>query len=60
MKILLNWDTYNEKLLPSIESFFSELNNEGITDKDYRRAQRVWNKFKINNLGEYQHLYNII
>ena len=36
------------------------MNNEGITDKDYRHAKKVWNKFKINNLGEYQVLYNII
>ena len=39
--------------------FFSESNNEEITDVEITDAQREWNKFNINNLGEYQHLYNI-
>ena len=47
-----------EKLFPSVKSFFSELNNEGITNKDDRWAQKVWNKFRIHNLGE--HFYNIM
>ena len=28
-------------LLPDNESFYSELNKEGITDKDYAHAQKV-------------------
>ena len=28
-----------------------------MTDEDYAHAQKVWDTFKINNLGEYHNLY---
>lgn len=31
--------------LPPKEDFFSKLNNEHITDEDYKHAQEVWKKF---------------
>ena len=37
--------------------FYSHLNLEGITDEDYNYAQKVWDVFKIINLGEYHDLY---
>ena len=37
----------NEKTLQSNKSYFKELNYKGITDKDYRHSQRVWDKFNI-------------
>ena len=37
--------------------FRSELNLRDITDKDYVHAQKVWEIFEINNLGEYHDLY---
>ena len=39
------------------KSFYSELNLEDITDKDYEHAQKVQEVFKIKNLGEYHDLY---
>ena len=27
--------------------FYNELNNEGISDKDYKHYQKVWEVFKI-------------
>ena len=50
------WERFNETMLPSKESFYSELNLENITDQDYAHAQNVWNVFKIKNLGEYHDL----
>ena len=44
-------------MLPSKESFYSELNLEDINDKDYIHAQKVWDVFEIKNLGEYHDLY---
>ena len=43
--------------LPDKEYFYSELDKEGITDKEYAHAQKVWKVFKIKNVGEYHDLY---
>ena len=39
------------------KSFCSEFYLEGITDKDYTHAQKVFKKFKFKNLGDYHYLY---
>ena len=52
-----NWERFNETSLPSKESFYSNLNMENIEDVDYRHGNNVFNKFKLNNLGEYHDLY---
>ena len=33
------------------------MNKEHITNEDYAHAQKVWDTFNINNLGEYHDLY---
>ena len=52
-----SWKRFKEESLPDKESFYSELNKEHITDEDYAHAQKVWDTFKIKNLGEYHDLY---
>ena len=52
-----NWKRFNETSLPSKESFYSKLNMEDIDDVDYRHGNNVFNKFKLNNLGDYHDLY---
>ena len=52
-----SWKRLKEESLPVKESFYSELNNEHITDEDYTHAQKVCDTFKIKNLGEYHDLY---
>ena len=52
-----SWGKFNEVSLPNKESFYSELNKEGITDEDNVHAQKLWEVFKIKNLGEYHDLY---
>ena len=52
-----NWERFNETSLPSKESFYSSLNMENIKDIDYRHGNNVFNKFKLNNLGDYHDLY---
>ena len=48
-----SWERFNETSLPPKKSFYSELNFEDISDKDYLHAQKVWDVFEIRNLGEY-------
>ena len=52
-----NSERFNEISLPSKESFYSNLNMEDIDDIDYRHGNNVFNKFKLNNLGDYHDLY---
>ena len=51
------WDTFNEKSIPSKESFYSKLTMENITEMDYIHANNVFKTFKFNNLGDYHNLY---
>ena len=51
-----SFDKFNEQL-PAKEDFFSILNNEHITDKDYNHALDVWKTFNILNMGDYHNLY---
>ena len=37
--------------------FYSELNLEDLSGKDYLHAQQVWDVFQIKILGEYHDLY---
>ena len=51
-----SFDKFNEKLA-SKEDFYSILNDEHITDDQYKHAQNVWNTFNLKNMGEYHDLY---
>ena len=42
---------------PDKEAFYSKLNLEDITNKDYEHFQKVWEVFRIKKFGEYQDLY---
>ena len=48
----------NETRLPPKEAFFSKLSEEGISEKDYEHAQKVWDKFEMKTLRDYHNLYN--
>ena len=52
-----NWDKFNETNLPSIKDYYNKLQLENITKEDYNHAIKVWDTFKIKNLGEYHDLY---
>ena len=56
-KYMDNWERFNEISLPSKESFYSSLNMKDIDDIDYTHGNNVFNKFKLNNLGDYHDLY---
>ena len=52
-----NWERFDETILPSGESFYSNLNMENIDDIDYIHGNNVFKRFKLKNLGEYHDLY---
>ena len=51
-----SFDKFDEKL-PTKEEFYSILNDEHISDEDYKHAQKVWNTFNCKNMGDYHDLY---
>ena len=53
-----DWEKFNETLLPKKENFYSHLNMEDITDRDYSHVKGVCKDFEIKHLGEYHDLYN--
>ena len=54
---MYSWWKFNKTPLPPKKAFYSELHLEDITDKDYARAQKVWEVFGIRNLGDYHDLH---
>ena len=50
-------EKFSETQLPIKEDFYSKLNDQDITDKEYKHAQDIWEKLGIRNLGEYHDLY---
>ena len=52
-KYMDSWERSNETSGKDKKAFYSELNSEDITDKDYAHAQKVFKKLKQKNLGDY-------
>ena len=51
------WNRFNECENPPFEKYYSKLNLTNITKEDYVHSQKVWNKFKIKDIGDYHDLY---
>ena len=51
-----SWEKFDETTLPPKKDFYSELNLEDITDKDYSHAQKVFEEF-CTDIDEYHDLY---
>ena len=52
-----SWEKFDENTLPPKEAFYSNLNLEDSSDEDYTHAQKKWDIFEINNIGDYHDLY---
>ena len=50
-------EKFNDTQLPERKDFYSLLTDDDISESDYRRAQEVWNTFRIKDMGEYHDLY---
>ena len=51
-----SWEKFNETLQYK-KAFYSKLNLQDITDKAYAHAPKVFEEFKLENLGNYHDLY---
>ena len=56
-KYMDSFERFSENKLPDMSKFFCSLKDECISEKDYQRANNVWNAFKMNSMGEYHDLY---
>ena len=51
------WVRFAEPKLPPKETFYSKLSDAHISDDDYAHAQKVWEAFGCETLGDYSDLY---
>ena len=54
---MVSWERFNETSLPDKKHFYSELNSEDITDKDYAHTQNVFKDLRLKILGDHHDLY---
>ena len=47
---------FNLTELPTKDEFFSILNDQHITNREYDHARKVWETFNLKNMGEYHDL----
>ena len=52
-----SFKTFSEEKLPDRSKFFSSLKDFCISEKDYLKANNIWNVFKMNTMGDYHDLY---
>ena len=48
---------FSEDKVPDESKFFSSLKHKCISEKDYERANNVWNAFKMKTMSDYHDLY---
>ena len=52
-----NFKKISEDKLPDKCEFFNSLKDGCISEKDYKRANNVWNTFKMKTMSDYHDLY---
>ena len=52
-----SWNRFNECKNPPFKKYYGKLNMSNISKEDYVHSQKIWNTFKIQDLGVYHDLY---
>ena len=52
-----SFEKFSENKLPDKCKFFSSLKDECISEKDYLKANNIWNVFKMNTMDDCHDLY---
>jgi hypothetical protein len=55
-----SFEVFKERKLPPIEAFYSELKQEGISLKEYLRAQLIWKICRCKTLEDYSNIYSMM
>ena len=56
-KYMDSWQCFEEPSLPPKQAYYSKLSDAHISDEDYCHAQKVWETFGCQSLGDYSDLY---
>ena len=52
-----SFEKFNQTELPTKDEFFGVLNDQHIANREYDHARKVWETFKLKNMGEHHDLY---
>ena len=52
-----SFERFKETKLPSIDKFYSNLNESNISDADYKKAVNVWDLLQMQTLKDYHDFY---
>ena len=52
-----NFNRFNETQLPPREAFYSKLKLSGISEKEYEKAQIVWQQLEMKTMKDYHDFY---
>ena len=52
-----SFQKFSENKLLDRCKFFSSLKDKCVSEKDYLKANSIWNLFKMNTMGDYHDLY---
>ena len=56
-KYFSDMEKFRETVLPPRKAYYNDLDEEPLKPLDYITAQRVWEKFQLQSLGDLCHLY---
>ena len=48
---------FDETSLPPVEKFYNTLNDQAVTDEDYRHAQECWKHYDMRSMRDYHDFY---
>ena len=52
-----SFERLEETCLPPQEAFYSQLNEQELSDEDYEHAKAIWSSFGLRSMGQYHDLY---
>ena len=54
---MTNREVFKQTCLPPKEAFYSNFKFEGISDKDFQRAQEMWKRYGCETMQDFHDVY---